>query len=354
MKFLIVDDNLEDRSLARRELQIAFPDAEFEEVFLKEDFVKAVVRGGFDLALTDYHLGWSDGLWVLSTIKARFPDMPVVMVTGTGSEEIAVAGMKAGLSDYVLKGHLRRLPVAVREGLEKARLSVERKQAEADLKQTVDRLQALSRRLVEVQESERRHVARELHDEIGQSLTGIHLLLRMSTCEPAYEAQEMVGELIARVRNLSLDLRPSMLDDLGLLPALLWHFDRYTAQTDISVTFRHAGLEGRRFEPEVETGAYRIVQEALTNVARHAGVREATVRLRADRDTLTVEVEDQGAGFDPEAALAARASSGLSGMRERSALLGGTLKVESAPGAGVRLQAELPAGAPGEKRGGSP
>ncbi|MSS72151.1 MAG: sensor histidine kinase [Candidatus Latescibacteria bacterium] len=208
----------------------------------------------------------------------------------------------------------------------------------------MERLQALSRRLVEVQEAERRHVARELHDEIGQGLTGIHLLLRMSTCEPAHQAQEVVGELIGRVRNLSLDLRPSMLDDLGLLPALLWHLDRYTAQTDISVTFRHTGLEGRRFPPGVETGAYRIVQEALTNVARYAGVREATVRLRADRETLHVQVEDQGAGFDPETALAARATSGLSGMRERAALLGGTLKVESAPGAGVRLQAELPVG----------
>jgi signal transduction histidine kinase len=143
-----------------------------------------------------------------------------------------------------------------------------------------------------------------------------------------------------------------MLDDLGLLPALLWLFDRYTAQTDISVTFRHTGVEGRRFAPGVETGAYRIVQEALTNVARHAGVREATVRLQADRDLLHVRVEDRGAGFDPDAALAARASSGLSGMRERAALLGGTLEVETAPGGGVRLQAKLPAGAPVERRDG--
>lgn len=351
MRFLIVDDNPEDRRLIAWELQGAFPDAGFEEVFRLEDFVKTVARGGFDMALIDYHLGWSDGLWILGTIKARFPDVPVVMVTGTGSEEVAVAGMKAGLNDYVLKGHLRRLPVAVKEALEKVWLQVERKRREETLRQTVERLQALSKRLVEVQEEERRRIAREMHDEIGQNLTGIKLLLGMSVCKPAHEAREMIGDLIARVRNLALDLRPSMLDDLGLLPALLWHFGRYTAQTGISVAFRRVGLEGRRFAPEVETGAYRIVQEALTNVARYAGVSDVAVRLWVDRDTLNVRVEDRGVGFDVEVVLSAHASSGLSGMRERAALLGGKLNVEAVPGAGVCLTAELPAGAPVERRG---
>ncbi len=162
------------------------------------------------------------------------------------------------------------------------------------------------------------------------------------------EAQALVNELMALVRDLSLDLRPAMLDDLGLLPTLLWHFERYTAQTSVCVTFKHSGLEGR-FAPEVETAAYRIVQEALTNVARHAGVSEVTVRLWADQDTLGVQIEDQGTGFDPEAALAASATTGLAGMRERAVLLGGQLTVESAPGAGTHVTAELPLGHPVEE-----
>ncbi|MBC8446936.1 MAG: PAS domain S-box protein [Chloroflexi bacterium] len=211
-----------------------------------------------------------------------------------------------------------------------------------------ERLQALSRRLVEVQEAERRHIALELHDEIGQLLTGLKLGLEVGTRLPADavrarlgEAQALVSELMARVRDLSLDLRPAMLDDLGLLPALLWHFERYAAQTNVRVTFEHHGLEGR-FAPEVETAAYRIVQEALTNVARHAGVSEVMVRLWANQDTLGVQIEDQGTGFDPEAALASGATNGLAGMRERPVLLGGQLTVESAPGAGTRVTAELP------------
>jgi signal transduction histidine kinase len=212
-----------------------------------------------------------------------------------------------------------------------------------------EHLQALSRQLLEVQEAERRHIARELHDEVGQALTGLKLLLDMSTRLPPDEAtaslgeaQAMVNELMALVRDLSLDLRPAMLDDLGLLPTLLWHLDRYTAQTDVRVTFKHTRLEGRRFTPEVETAAYRIVQEALTNIARHAGVSEVVVRLWADQETLGVQIEDGGTGFDPEAALAARATTGLAGMRERAVLLGGQLTVESAPGAGTYVTAELP------------
>jgi signal transduction histidine kinase len=214
-----------------------------------------------------------------------------------------------------------------------------------------ERLQALSRRLVEVQEAERRHTALELHDEIGQILTGLKFTLEMSARVPADtarasldEARAQVNELIMRVDDLSLDLRPAMLDDLGLLPALLWHFKRYSSQTDVGVTFRHTGLEGRRFAPEVETAAYRIVQEALTNVARHADASEVMVRAWANHDMLGVQIEDQGGGFDPEAALAAGETTGVAGMRDRAGLLGGKLTIESAPGSGTGLTAEFPLG----------
>lgn len=211
------------------------------------------------------------------------------------------------------------------------------------------RLQTLSHRLVEVQEMERHRLARELHDEIGQTLTGLKLLLEMSGRLPTDAARShldqalaLVHELMGRVRELSLDLRPAMLDDLGLLPALLWHFERYQAQTQVRIAFHHRGLEGRRFPPEVETAAYRIVQEALTNVARHAQVGEASVQVWADSKTLSLQVTDQGIGFDPEAALAAGTTSGLLGMRERAVLLGGEWTLESAPGAGTCVMAKWP------------
>jgi signal transduction histidine kinase len=220
-----------------------------------------------------------------------------------------------------------------------------------------ERLQSLSRRLVEVQEAERRHIARELHDEIGQALTALKLVVGMRASLPAGsgwqsgdEAQALIGDLLARVRELSLELRPAMLDDLGLLPTLVWHFERYTARTNVQVVFKHTGVEGRRFAADVETAAYRIVQEALTNIARHATVPEATVRLWAGEDILGAQIEDQGRGFAPEAAFAAHVSGGLTGMRERAELLGGRLTVESGPGRGTLVTAEFPLGPEARER----
>src|SRR5262249_36767352 len=142
----------------------------------------------------------------------------------------------------------------------------------------------------------------------------------------------LVNQLMGQVRQLSLDLRPAMLDDLGLVPALRWLFDRFGAQTGVSVKFESAGLDGRLPTP-IETTAYRIIQEALTNVARHSQVSEVVVRVRADSSRLTLEVQDEGIGFDPGPIYASKSGCGLTGMRERCALLGGALRIESASGA---------------------
>ncbi len=233
----------------------------------------------------------------------------------------------------------------------------ERKHVEAKLQENAERLRTLSGQLLEVQELERRHLANELHDEIGQILTGLQLSLAMSANLDADQlranvgaAQQTVKDLTARVRNLSLRLRPAMLDDLGLLPTLLWHIERFSSQTGVDVLFDHDNLERRLYPRNVETAAYRIVQEALTNVARHAGVREATVRVWLDQDLLCVQVLDEGVGFDPRAVAAAATSSGLSGMQERALVLGGHVVIDSGPGAGTRVTAELPVAGPEERR----
>jgi len=209
-------------------------------------------------------------------------------------------------------------------------------------------LQALSSRLLEVQETERQHLARELHDEIGQMLTGLRLLLRPAGDSPAEDirsrldqARTIVDDLLGRVRRLSFDLRPADLDQLGLLPALLALFERYSAQTGVLVDCKHQGVT-RRFAPQVETAAYRVVQEALTNSARHAGVAGVSVRIWTEPSKLHLQVEDHGSGFDPEVTLRAPRSSGLIGMRERILLLGGSLTIESSPGSGTTITAELP------------
>jgi signal transduction histidine kinase len=218
-------------------------------------------------------------------------------------------------------------------------------------------LRSLSLQLVQTQEAERRRVARELHDQIGQMLTGMHLTLSMSERRPPDEipeaiakAQTILNDLITAVRELSLDLRPAVLDEMGLVPALVHHCRRYTEQTGVDVAFSHQQVEGRYPEP-IETAIFRIIQEALTNVARHSGVATVTVRLWAEERDLLAEVEDAGRGFAVEATLGARHTAGLSGMRERAMLLGGEVRIVAAPGQGTCIQARIPLDVSAERIG---
>ncbi|MFV9507447.1 MAG: GAF domain-containing protein [Oscillochloridaceae bacterium umkhey_bin13] len=211
-----------------------------------------------------------------------------------------------------------------------------------------ERMRALSERLVAVQETERAHLARELHDEIGQMLTSLSLALTVSERMPPEMLRERIGQiqrqinqLTTQVRTLSLNLRPAMLDDLGLLPALIWFTRRYSDQTGIQIQLQQTGLD-RALPPGIAATLYRVVQEALTNVARHAKVQRAIVQVWSTSHLLVAQIVDEGCGFVVDAALTDQSSSGLIGMQERVRLAGGTLTVESAPGTGTRVLAELP------------
>ena len=215
---------------------------------------------------------------------------------------------------------------------------------------------ALSARLVEIQEIERRHIARELHDQIGQVLTGLQFMLESSKNQTGEtkinkinEAQETVSGLIEQIREMSLSLRPAMLDDIGLVPTLLWHFERYTKQTGIEVLFDHAGIT-QRLSPDVETAVYRIVQEALTNIARYAQCTEAIVRLDLREDILAIEIIDHGVGFDSSFDISKWSTAGLVGMRERANMLGGYLVVKSAPNKGTQILVMIPLGSKSVER----
>jgi signal transduction histidine kinase len=215
-----------------------------------------------------------------------------------------------------------------------------------DLSQRVAR-DAL-RRVVAAQELERRRLARELHDETGQALTSILLgLSAVETARNEAELAEAIGSLrelavstLQDVRRLAVELRPKALDDFGLLPALkrLGQSVREASSLDVQVEAR---LGAERLPPEAETSVYRIVQEALTNVVRHAEARHVSVVVTRKNASVSVVIEDDGKGFDPERADES-GGVGLLGMRERVQLLDGTLAVESSPGAGTTLVLDLP------------
>ncbi|HEY8030338.1 MAG TPA: GAF domain-containing sensor histidine kinase [Gaiellaceae bacterium] len=209
-----------------------------------------------------------------------------------------------------------------------------------DLSQRVAR-DAL-RRVVAAQELERRRLARELHDETGQALTSILLGLKPLEDSPAHEAVAELHELVVTalqdVRRLAVELRPKVLDDFGLVPALERLAESFGEQTGLKVDF-HSAIGEERLPSEVETALFRVVQESLTNVVKHSHANSVSIVLTRRGDAVAVVVEDDGSGFDPTDS---RDGIGLLGMRERLALLDGKLDVESTAGGGTTLVAEVP------------
>ena len=216
-----------------------------------------------------------------------------------------------------------------------------------------ERLQVLSRQLMNLQEAERRHIARELHDEIGQALTAVNLNLKALQQPGAATApaviQESIGILdhtLRQVRNLALDLRPSMLDDLGLVAALRWYLDRQAQRAGFVADFVAEPAEFRA-PKELETACFRVAQEALTNIARHATAKHVRLELYHHDAELHFRIRDDGVGFDVAAARqsAARGQSlGLLGMEERVVLLGGQFEIDSAPSHGTEVRVRFPLG----------
>ncbi len=228
----------------------------------------------------------------------------------------------------------------------------ERKQAEEKLLAAKERLETLSKSSLKTLENERRYIARELHDEIGQELTAITIHLENMQYLPnstvyknhINEGTAIVERLIQKVRNLSFDLRPPILDDLGLSPALRWYLKRLDKEAGLSIHFIDNSSD-HRMSTEIETACFRVVQEALTNVVRHAKARQVTIELKQEEKELQLTVSDDGIGFDVKSAkrhALLGKSFGLLGMQERVALVGGRIDIESMPSRGTKVIAFFP------------
>jgi PAS domain S-box-containing protein len=235
-----------------------------------------------------------------------------------------------------------------------------RKQNEDVLQHQKQELRELSARVLEAREEEKTHIARELHDELGQLLTALKMdlawlrdrLPEKELVEKANEMSALLDQTVASTRRISADLRPLMLDDLGLADAAAWLVDDFAKRSGIRCEIQlapeggFAGIDGK-----VATAVYRALQESLTNIARHAGAKNAWVALSMEDGRLHFEVEDDGRGISPED-LAKTRSLGLKGMRERVAYFGGSLEVSRAPRGGTRLRADVPTQGAAERSAG--
>jgi signal transduction histidine kinase len=251
--------------------------------------------------------------------------------------------LSLGVGIFV-SGHVGRLERRLRAGL-------------AVNAENAAQLHRLSARLVRAQEDERRLIARELHDEVGQALTAVKMQLALARrsmpdgqAGAIDEARSVTDAALQSARQLSRLLHPPMLEDAGLAATLDWYLKGFSERTAIPVEFVHSGMEDRA-AAEVETCLFRVVQEATTNIARHAGATSCLVYLQRLPSSVVLTVEDNGAGFEPDAARSGQPDSvGLLGIEERVTDARGTFRIESAPGRGTRITVELPALSPAQGR----
>lgn len=262
--------------------------------------------------------------------------------------------LSKGEPDFFKEEHVRLAEAMASQ----ASVAVENSVLFEQMQTSTLRMQALSRRLVDVQEDERRHIARELHDEAGQALVSLRYGLRLLEREidKGGSITDKVADLVQRtdavidgLHRLAADLRPAVLTHLGLEAVLRQYSRSAAAESGLDIHFKARGLYGERFSPSLETAIYRVVQEAITNVVRHA--RATRVDILAERvgERVVTVVEDDGVGFEPTH-IEHGNHFGLIGMKERVAALGGTLVVESRPGNGTTIVAEVPFDNPNSDR----
>ncbi|HEX7155810.1 MAG TPA: response regulator [Burkholderiaceae bacterium] len=305
-------------------------------------------RAPVDAVITDHNMPRFDSFASLNVAKSFDPDLPVLVVSGEMSEELAVAALHAGADDFILKSRLFRVGPALARSLQAAAERRAGRAATAALAASEERLRELTRHLEGVKEEERRRIAREIHDDIGTTLTALRFELvalgRELKAQPAQLSRvtsmlEMLGQAVAASHRIQHNLRPPVLD-AGLVAALQWLVRSFGAGSSVVASFE-SNREDLPLSSERATALYRVAQESLSNVAKHAQARRVSVQLFAAAEDVTLEIADDGVGFDTRL-LQATPGFGLRGLIERARGFGGWAEVSSTPGRGTSVMFSVP------------
>jgi len=367
---LLIDDHPGDADLIRELLASPAGGPRIEHAETLAAGLARLAAGEFGVVLLDLLLPDAQGVECVEAVRRQTAAPPIVVLTRIVDDELAGRCLAAGAQDCIAKQHVTSplLKRAIAYAVARATEAAERRRADAmqaQLAATVAELQrnhkaliqhdvqmrALARRLNAVREDERTQIARAIHDELGQSLTGLKLDLRWVTQKIAADApppvitarladaERLVESTIITVQRLAIELRPAVLDTLGLPAAIRDEGRRFEARS--GVTAQIAVQRATEPGPEVATGLFRIYQELLTNVARHARASRVDIELTDTGDGWTLRVEDDGIGITSDAEQR-RSSLGLLGMRERVVALGGTLAFERGPVQGTIATVHVP------------
>lgn len=348
MHILHLEDNAADHEMVEDSLRRSDLEASLTRVETLDAFADALGGGGVDAVLADYHLAGFTGMDAWALVQQRALDLPFIIVSGAIGEATVADAMVRGVSDYVDKNRLARLPMVLQRALDFQAARRAQAQAARELAESRQRLADLAEHLQASIERERADIAREIHDDIGGSLAAVKLDLswidRRSGDEGvrshAQSALAMAEHALGASQRIMRNLRPAVLDQ-GLQPALQWLARTFAERSAVAVDFRGAALRRTDLPKAAELVAYRCVQEALTNIAKHAQASRARIECSDLEGVLTIEISDNGRGAGP-AELAKAQSFGLLGLRERAQTAGGWLDVVTQPGSGMTLILSLP------------
>jgi signal transduction histidine kinase len=350
LRILLLEDNAPHAELVEHFLRDSGLTFRLTRVETRESFLDELEHRPPDMILSDYALPSFDGYTALALAKEKVPNIPFIFVTGTMGEEVAIETLKSGATDYVLKTRLARLGPAVQRALRESADRRERQRAEEKLRRSLEQLRALTTYLQYVREEERTRIAREVHDELGQALTGLKLDMswlltkvgknRTPVTEKVKTMVEHIDETIQTVRRIATELRPGILDSLGLVAAIEWQANEFQSRTKVPCHVE-TNVADQTWDQDFSTVFFRIFQETLTNIIRHAKATRVDVRLAEEEGKLVLTVKDNGRGITEED-IANTRSIGLVGMRERAGLIGGELTIQGAPGQGTTVTLRVP------------
>lgn len=345
LKVLLLEDSEEDARALLDVLACAGFEVEFERVNAKKGMLSALDHGaGWDLIVSEQAMPDFSFTDTLQALQTRGLSIPLIIVSDDITEETAIELWHAGIHDYFPKGDLAHLGVSVIRALHGA-------QSRAEAMAYQQRLRELVSHMEEVHECERVDIARQVHDELGGMLTAIKLDLselgkRCRECHAGAKAPyqrlgEHIDMAINTVRRIISDLRPSVLDELGLVAALEWQLNEFEKRYQIDCLFTNQASELTLGEKGSEVAVFRIFQEALNNIAKHAGASRVEVRLATENNTLLLQINDNGVGICEEYKLK-EGHCGILGMNERMAAIGGSLGVCAPETGGTRVGLWLP------------
>ncbi|MBE0636261.1 response regulator [Candidatus Bipolaricaulota bacterium] len=318
-----------------------------------------------DLILLDIRMPGMNGFDVCRTLKAdpSLQNIPILFLSAVAGTDSKIEAFASGGVDYITKPFqaeevLSRIDTHLTLSMLRTRLEEQVKertaalvQSQEDLRSLASKLRRLGAHSLASEENERKRLARDLHDLVGQNLTVLGIAIQRLAAKCVTEearsilddAQTLLYETVERVHNVMSELRPPVLDDYGIASAIRWYAEQFAERTGLPITVEGVDLSGH-LDANVETALYRVTQEAVTNIVRHAQASKADINVTSDQKAVRIVISDDGIGFDPDHIREPGSAGGWGhiGMRERIELIGGSLSIESARGRGTRVVMEVP------------